>query len=58
MPGSVGKHEGGTRDMQESDGGLPGRTRGPDGETVPNQSGGKKGQKGQRDGDQSNNTQS
>ncbi len=51
MPGSIGKGKGGSRDKQLSDGGLPGRTRGPDGETIPNQSGGKKGQKGQRAGD-------
>lgn len=57
MPGSVGKHRGGARDKQLSDGGMPGRTRGPNGETVPNQSGGKKGQKGQRDGDVSDGTQ-
>jgi hypothetical protein len=57
MPGSVGKGKGGARDQQLSDGGLPGRTRGPDGETIPNQQGGKKGQQGQRDGHQSDGTQ-
>ena len=36
-PGSVGKHPGGTRDLQQNDGGLSGKTRGPDSETMPNQ---------------------
>jgi hypothetical protein len=59
MPGTVGKGKAGARDKQMSDGGMPGRTRGPDGETIPNQhDGGKKGQKGQRDGHQSDGTQS
>ncbi|HMQ32165.1 MAG TPA: hypothetical protein PKD53_15655 [Chloroflexaceae bacterium] len=57
MPGSIGKHRGGTRDHQMSDGGLPGKTSGTGGDTVPNQSGGKKGQQGQRDGQKSNKTQ-
>jgi hypothetical protein len=57
MPGSVGKGKGGARDKQLSDGGMPGRTRGPNGETVPSQKGGKKGQKGQRDGDVSDGSQ-
>lgn len=58
MPGTIGKGKAGSRDRQMSDGGLPGRTRGPDGETVPNQhGGGKKGQKGQRDGHVSDGTQ-
>jgi hypothetical protein len=37
QPGSRGKHPGGTRDMQSNDGGMPGKTRGPDSESVPNQ---------------------
>jgi hypothetical protein len=57
MPGTIGKGKGAARERQLSDGGLPGRTRGPDGETIPNQQGGKKNQKGQRDGQKSNNTQ-
>lgn len=57
MPGTIGKGKAGSRDRQMSDGGLPGRTRGPDGETIPNQQGGKKGQKGQRDGDVSDGSQ-
>lgn len=57
MPGSVGKGKGAAREKQQSDGGLPGRTTGPNGETVPNQQGGKKGQEGQRDGHVSNDTQ-
>jgi hypothetical protein len=36
-PGSVGKGKSGSRARQVSDGGLRGRTRGDDGETVPNQ---------------------
>jgi hypothetical protein len=36
-PGSVGKHPGGTRNMQSSDGGMSGKTHGPDSESVPNQ---------------------
>jgi hypothetical protein len=56
-PGTIGKGKGGGRTRQNSDGGMSGRTRGPDGETVPNQQGGKKGQQGQRDGHQSNKTQ-
>ena len=36
-PGSIGKHPGGTRDLQQNDGGLSGKTRGPDSETMPNQ---------------------
>jgi len=36
-PGSVGKGKSGSRARQMSDGGLRGRTRGDDGETVPNQ---------------------
>jgi len=58
MPGSIGKGKGAAREQQMSDGGLPGRTTGPNGETIPNQTGGKKGQQGQRDGHQSNKTQS
>lgn len=58
MPGTIGKGKGAARDKQLSDGGMPGRTRGPDGETIPNQhGGGKKGQKGQRDGHVSDGTQ-
>lgn len=59
MPGTIGKGKAAAREKQLNDGGMPGRTRGPDGETVPNQhGGGKKGQKGQRDGHVSNDTQS
>jgi len=36
-PGSVGKGKGGSRSRQMSDGGLSGKTRGPDSETIPNQ---------------------
>ena len=36
-PGSVGKGKAGSRDRQMSDGGLRGKTRGDDSETVPNQ---------------------
>jgi hypothetical protein len=36
-PGSLGKGKSGSRARQMSDGGLSGRTRGDDGETVPNQ---------------------
>jgi hypothetical protein len=36
-PGSVGKGKSGSRTRQMSDGGLSGRTRGDDSETVPNQ---------------------
>jgi hypothetical protein len=36
-PGSVGKGKAGSRGKQMSDGGLPGKTRGDDSETVPNQ---------------------
>jgi hypothetical protein len=36
-PGSVGKGKSGSRARQMNDGGLRGRTRGDDGETVPNQ---------------------
>jgi hypothetical protein len=36
-PGSVGKGKGGSRTRQMSDGGLSGKTRGDDSETVPNQ---------------------
>ena len=36
-PGSIGKGKGGSRDRQMSDGGLRGKTRGDDSETVPNQ---------------------
>lgn len=57
MPGSIGKGKGGAREGQESDGGMPSRTCGPNGETVPNQQGDKKGQQGQRDGDVSDGTQ-
>jgi hypothetical protein len=57
MPGSIGKHPGGTRDHQLSDGGLPGKSSGAGGDTVPSQKGGKKGQTGQRDGHQSNKSQ-
>jgi hypothetical protein len=56
-PGTIGKGKGGSRTGQESGAGMSGRTRGPNGETVPKQQGGKKGQQGQRDGHQSNKTQ-
>jgi hypothetical protein len=36
-PGSVGKGKGGSRTRQMSDGGLSGKTRGADSETIPNQ---------------------
>jgi len=36
-PGSVGKGNGGSRTRQMSDGGLSGKTRGDDSETIPNQ---------------------
>jgi hypothetical protein len=36
-PGSVGKGKGGSRTRQMSDGGLSGKTRGDDSESVPNQ---------------------
>jgi hypothetical protein len=36
-PGSVGKGKSGSRTRQMSDGGLSGKTRGDDSETVPNQ---------------------
>jgi hypothetical protein len=36
-PGSVGKGKAGSRGRQMSDGGLSGKTRGDDSETVPNQ---------------------
>lgn len=39
VPGSIGKGKSGARDKQASDGGLSGKTRGPDDETTPNQSG-------------------
>lgn len=57
MPGSIGKGMGGSRELQQSDGGLPGRTTGPNGETIPNQQGGRKDEKGQRPGHQSNKSQ-
>jgi hypothetical protein len=36
-PGSIGKGKGGSRTRQMSDGGLRGKTRGDDSETIPNQ---------------------
>src|SRR5690242_5622677 len=36
-PGSIGKGKGGSRTRQMSDGGLSGKTRGDDSETIPNQ---------------------
>ncbi|HJZ46944.1 MAG TPA: hypothetical protein VKE41_07245 [Roseiflexaceae bacterium] len=36
-PGSVGKGKSGSRTQQMSDGGLGGKTRGEDSETIPNQ---------------------
>lgn len=57
--GSIGKGKSAARTRQQSDGGLPGRTRGPDGETVPNQkSPSRKGEEGQRPGHQSRGDQS
>lgn len=36
-PGSTGKGKSGSRTRQMNDGGLSGKTRGPDSETIPNQ---------------------